>query len=267
RASATADGNLKATAEAVAVDVRRAELKVAVAGPRIAYVGQEFTWTVAVGNPGDAAVSNVVVRATLPPEARLKDAGEGGKAGAGSVEWKLPEVKPGDQKTLTLTLEAVKLADKATVTVAALGEATSTSARGDSVEARGEASVNVIGTAALGLELTAPTGAVEVGRRATFKAVVRNQGTLSARNVEVTAFAPTELKVVRALGAKDARIDASGKVTFPAIDELRPGEAATFTIEVDAAQTGDARFRVEVRSAHLKNPLKEEQSTRVTGGR
>ncbi|HUR55480.1 MAG TPA: hypothetical protein VMZ71_15200, partial [Gemmataceae bacterium] len=49
RASATADGNLKASAEAVAVDVRRAELKLAVAGPRMAYVGQEFTWTVAVG--------------------------------------------------------------------------------------------------------------------------------------------------------------------------------------------------------------------------
>lgn len=267
RATATADGNLTAAAEPAAVDVRRAELKVAVAGPRMAYVGQEFTWTVAVGNPGDAAVSNVVVRATLPPEVKLKDAGEG-KIGAGSVEWKIAEVKPGDQKTLTLKLEGARRADRATLTVAALGDATTNpAARGDSVEARGEGAVAVVGTPALVLEVTAPPGAVEVGKQAVFKIVVRNQGTLAADGVEVTAFVPPELKAVRALGAKDARIDASGKVTFPALDELRPGETATFTVEADAAQAGDARFRAEVRSKHLRSPLKEEQSTRVTGGR
>ena len=113
-----------------------------------------------------------------------------------------------------------------------------------------------------------PTTACRVvGRRATYKVVVRNQGTVSARNVEVVAFAPPELKVVRAAGAKDGRTDAAGKITFPVIEDLRPGEAATFMIEADAAQAGDARFRVEVRSAHLRTPLKEEQSTRVTGGR
>jgi hypothetical protein len=96
---------------------------------------------------------------------------------------------------------------------------------------------------------------------------VKNSGTVSARNVDVTAFAPPELKVIRATGAKDARIDAAGKVSFPALDELRPGESTSFTIEVEAAQAGDARFRAEVRAAHLRNPLKDEQSTRVTGGR
>ena len=50
RATATADGNVVASAEAVTVDVRRAELKLAVAGPTLAYLNQEFTWTVAVGN-------------------------------------------------------------------------------------------------------------------------------------------------------------------------------------------------------------------------
>jgi hypothetical protein len=34
---------------------------------------------------------------------------------------------------------------------------------------------------------------------------------------------------------------------------------------VEAAQAGDARFRAEVKAAHLKTPLKEEQATRVTG--
>lgn len=265
RADATGDGNLRAAAEPIAIDIRKAELKVAVAGPRTVYVGQEFAWTVAVGNSGDAAVSNVVVRATLPPEARLREAGDGGRAGAGSVEWKLPELKAGEQKTLKLTLEAAKLTSAAKLTVAALADASGGAI--DSVEARGDATAEFIGTPAVGLELTAPPGVVEVGKRATFRMVVKNSGTVSARNVEVTAFAPPELKVVRATGAKDARIDAAGKVSFPALDELRPGETAAFTVEVEAAQAGDARFRTEVRAAHLRSPLKDEQSTRVTGGR
>ena len=45
---------------------------------------------------------------------------------------------------------------------------------------------------------------------------------------------------------------------------LEPGGTLTFTIDVEAAQAGDARFRAEVKAAHLTNTLKEEQSTRVT---
>ena len=60
---------------------------------------------------------------------------------------------------------------------------------------------------------------------------VRNRGTVSARNVEVAAFAPTELKPLRAAGPAEGRIDNGGKVAFPVLDELRPGQTATYTIE------------------------------------
>ena len=73
RANVTGDGNLAARADAVSVDVRRAELTAAVVGPKLVYVNQEFNWSVTVRNNGDSAVSNVVVRATLPPEARAED--------------------------------------------------------------------------------------------------------------------------------------------------------------------------------------------------
>ena len=63
RANVTGDGNLSARAEPVTVDVRRAELAATATGPKLAYVNQEFTWSVTVRNNGDAAVSNVIVRA------------------------------------------------------------------------------------------------------------------------------------------------------------------------------------------------------------
>jgi uncharacterized repeat protein (TIGR01451 family) len=265
RANATGDGNLAVRAEDVSVNVRRAEIAVAAVGPKLAYVNQEFAWTVTIRNNGDAPVSNVLVRATLPSEVRAKAADDGGQVAAGSVEWKLSELRPGDDKTLKVTAEGLRLVDRATMTVAVLGDAT-TGVRsvGDVIEAKAESTVAIIGTPAVVLELVTPPGVLEVGKRAAFKVRVRNDGTVSARNIEVTAFAPPELRPSRGSGPVDGRVDATGKITFPAVDELRPGEALTFTIDVEALQAGDARFRAEVKAAHLKKPLQEEQAARIT---
>jgi uncharacterized repeat protein (TIGR01451 family) len=268
RANVTADGNASAAADPVAVEVRRAGLAVAVAGPRLAYLDQEFAWTVAVANRGDAALSNVAVRATLPPEVKLIEVSDGGRPGPASVEWALGSLKPGEQRTLRLSVTGAKLADRAALTAVALGDVLAGEAgkpAGDPVEGRGEAAVAVIGTPAVAMELVTPAGPIEAGKRAAFRVRVRNTGTVSARNVEVTAFAPPELTVSRGTGPTDARVEGEGKVTFGRLDELRPGQTVTYTVEVDAARPGDARFRAEVRAAHLTNPLKEEQAAQVVG--
>ncbi len=262
-ATATGDGNLSASSGRVVFDVRRAELKAAVTGPKLVYVNQEFAWTVSVANAGDIAAKNVSVRATLPTEVRAKDAGEG-VVTAGSVEWKAGTLAPGETRTFKLTADAVRLTGQATLAVATLADGDAAS-----LQAKAEGSVAIIGTPAVVLELATPSGPVEVGRRATFQIRLRNQGTVSARQVEVEAFAPPELRVVKSASPDraDGRLDPGGKVSFPALDELRPGQAVTFTVEVEAAQAGDARFRAEVKAAHLRNPLREEQSLRVTAGR
>ena len=66
-------------------------------------------------------------------------------------------------------------------------------------------------------------------------------------------------------GAGEARLDGTGRVAFPVVEELQPGQTLTLTVEVEAAQIGDARFKAEVKATHLRAPLKEEQETRVTG--
>lgn len=264
RATATADGKLTASAEPAAVEVRKAALAVTATGPKLVYLNQEFAWTVTVSNSGDATVSNIVVRASVPPEVGVKTA-DGGRPGAGSLEWKLTELRPGEQKTFQIRADAARLADRATLSVAALGDATSGGRTvGDPVEARAEAVTAIIGTPAVMLELATPSGLVEVGKRVSFQVRVKNQGTVSARNVAVTAFAPPELRAIRGTGPTDGHIETTGRVTFPAVDELRPGQTLTFTVEVEAVQAGDARFRTEVTAAHLTAPLKEEQAARVT---
>jgi len=267
RATVTGDGNLSGSAEPVAVDVRSVKLTAGATGPRMAYLNAEFDWTVSVKNTGDATATNLVVRATVPNEVRVKP-GDGGTVGAGSVEWKLPELRAGDQKTFRLSVTALKLSDRAALTVSVLGDANNgTRTVGEPLGAKAETAVAIIGTPALVLELATPAGLVEVGKRVSFQVRVKNQGTVSARNVEVNAFAPPELKAIRGAaspGADVASIDATGRVTFTIVEELRPGATITFTIDVDAVQAGDARFRAEVRAAHLTNALKEEQAARVT---
>ncbi|MBA4188487.1 MAG: hypothetical protein C0467_10820 [Planctomycetaceae bacterium] len=274
RATATADGSLTATGEPVAVDVQRAELVLAATGPRLVYLNQDFEWNVTVRNTGDAAVSNVVVRASLPTDVKIK-AVEGAKVGAGSVEWTVPEMRAGEQRTYRIPATATRLTDRATLTASVLADATSGAKTvGDPVGSKAESSVAIIGTPAVSLVLTAPAGLVEVGKRATFTIKVKNEGTVSARKIELTGFVPPELRPVRGTGAVLGipngpapllgRIEGTGRVVFPPMEELRPGETVTFTVDVDAVQAGDARFRVEVAASHLTSPLKEEQAARVT---
>lgn len=264
RANATGDGKLAASAEPVTVEVRRAELAVSATTPKIAYLNQEFAGTITVQNNGDATVSAVNVRATIPAEIRAKSAEDGGLVGPGAIEWKLPELRAGEKKALRFTAEAARLTDRATVSVVVLGDATSgTRTVGDPVEVKSEAAVAIIGTPAIVLELATPPGVIDVGKRAAFQVRVKNQGTVSARNIEVSALAPAEFRAIRGSGSTEGRIDAGGRIVFPAVEELRPGQTLTFTLELEAVQAGDARIRAEVKAAHLTRPLQEEQAARI----
>jgi uncharacterized repeat protein (TIGR01451 family) len=265
RTNVTSDGGLSAAADPITVEVRRAELAVSLVGPKIAYLNQEVNWSLTLTNRGDSSVSNVVIRATLPAELKITKA-DGGTLGTGSVEWKLDSLKSGETKSFALTGEAIKLAPQAGVTVTALGDAVSNGqAVGTPVQGKAEAAIAIIGTPALSLELTAPSGTVSNGKRVSYQIKVKNQGTVAARKIDVTAYASSELKPVRGSGAGEGILDGTGRVAFPTVDELQPGQTLTFTVEVDAVQAGDARLRAEATAAHLKTTLKEEQATRVTG--
>ena len=266
RASATGDGNLAAKADPVGIDVKRAELTASIAGPAIAYLNNDFDWNVTVINTADTTVSNVLVRASLPAEVLVKSISDGGKAGPASIEWKLGDLKPREQRILKVSVETAKLSKRSALSVAVLADVVNgTQLVGNPVAAKAEAAVAIIGTPVLELNVATPPAAVEMGKRLTFQIRVKNSGTVAVRNVAVAGFVPAELKAISGAGPQPAKIDASGQVVFPAVDELLPGATLTFTVLVEGAKPGDARFRAEVKAAHLTKTLQEEQATRVTG--
>jgi len=106
-------------------------------GARVPQSASRLSLTVA--NRGDATVSNVVIRATLPPELKIA-AADGGTVGPGSVEWKLSELRSGEQKSFKLSGEGIKLTGSAGITVVALGDAVSNGATvGTPVQGKAEA--------------------------------------------------------------------------------------------------------------------------------
>ena len=53
------------------------------------------------------------------------------------------------------------------------------------------------------------------------------------------------------------------RVTFTPLDAVPPGQTLTYLVQVEAAQAGDARFRAELTTATLRQPVVKEESTTV----
>ena len=88
KAEADADGGLHASIDEIIV-VRKAELQVAVQGPKMQYAGTPATFRVQVHNPGNATAKNVQVNALLPRGATYLSSSDGGSIDADQrkVSW------------------------------------------------------------------------------------------------------------------------------------------------------------------------------------
>ena len=247
RVNVVADGGLTARTETI-VDARRSELAATVTGPDKLATGEAGTWEVRVTNAGEVPASGVTARATLPA----------GLTPTGDADWQLGTLAAGEQKTVRLTATADRPTDAGTIRV--------TAAAGDAgPRATASAPVDVAGRPTLVLDVADPPPAVPVGQRATVRVTVRNTGTGPARRVEV-AVSSAEMTARGGTGPdRQPASAAAGRVTFPPLDELAPGKSATFTAELEGAKPGTARILAEVRADHLPTPLRDEQSTHVTG--
>ena len=254
RVTASGDGNLTARQEH-AVTVKQASLKVDVAGPARRYVNRQATYEITVQNPGDVPLQNVQVRSQLPPELVLVSASGGGMVQPnGGVVWTLPQLPAGGSQVLEVTANAAKLAPKA------IQQVTATTSTG--LRAVAEAATEINGLPAFRIEMRDSADPAEVGKRFTYDIDVKNQGTLSGSQLEIVCVVPPELKVIRTRGPTQPKIE-NGRVTFPPMESLPPGQKISFGIEVEAVQPGKVLFQVEVGSATLREKVIEQESTTI----
>jgi len=91
---------------------------------------------------------------------------------------------------------------------------------------------------------------------------VTNAGSLDGERVQVVATIPPEMRVVTVWGPGGYRLTGD-RLEFQPAARLQPGAVLDYAIDVETLKTGDARLRVELSSAALKQPVVQEESTMV----
>jgi uncharacterized repeat protein (TIGR01451 family) len=254
RVSATADGNLRAQAQHP-VTVQQARMTLSKNGPSARYVDRQAVFDIRVNNPGEVPLTNVVVRDQLPPELAFVSATEGGQAAAdGQVTWNLGTLQPRQERIVQLTTRCLKLTPRAVNVAVATAD--------PGLREQAEAALEIRGIPAFRLEVVDLDDPVEVGAKTMYRIDVTNQGTLPGNQVEIVATVPKEMRVLSTDGPTKAKVEGQ-RVTFPPVDSVAPKQTLSYSVQVQALQPGDVRFRVELRSAQLREPVIEEESTTI----
>jgi uncharacterized repeat protein (TIGR01451 family) len=253
RITATADGNLKSTAEG-AVTVQAARLSLTKTGPKACYVDQPVTWEIRVANGSEIPMTNVIVRDQLPPQVTFSNATELGQFLNGQVVWNLGTLPPRQEKVVQITARCAQRTPRFVNTVVATAD--------PGVQEQAEAVLEILGLPAFSLEIHKTGDPVPVGGRMTYEIAVTNTGSLPATGVELVARVPAEMRVMDTTGPAKARV-AGQNVLFPALANLQPKQTVTYTIQVMGLRPGDVRFQVELRSSTLREPVIKQESTHI----
>jgi uncharacterized repeat protein (TIGR01451 family) len=253
RVTATADGNLRAEASRTATVVA-AQMTVTKKGPAARYVDENVTWDITVVNSGDVPLANVAVRDQLPAEVTFVNATQAGQFINGQVVWNVGSLAAREQKTVQVTCKCVTMAQRVVNMAVATAD--------PSLQEQGDAVLEIRGVPGFKFEVSKPDGAVPIGGKATYQISVTNTGSLPANQVEIAAIVPQELKVTNTNGPNQARIEGN-RVLFPPMDGLQPKQTFNYSIETQALKAGDVRFRVELRSTALSQPVVKEQPTNI----
>ena len=190
-------------------------------------------------------------------ENRSRERPEGDRAHS----WGLGTLEPDQTRKVNVTLrgqEAGTLKHTAVAQyICARGQDEETTVRTTAF-----AETEIISLPALLVAVVDQEDPIRVGGEVVYRIVVQNQGTAADRDVKITARLPEELEFVEASGETEAEADGR-EVTFGAIDELKPGDRATWTLRAKARGEGDIRFSVGLTSEHQKKEVESEEPTRL----
>ncbi len=125
-----------------------------------------------------------------------------------------------------------------------------------------DASLAVLGLPAYKMTVEDRDDPIEVGGRTAYRIQVKNTGSLPGDRVQVAATVPPQMRAVTSSGPATYRVE-GGRVTFAPLETLSPGQTATYIVEVEAVQAGKARFRAELTTGAMSNPVVKEESTNV----
>jgi uncharacterized repeat protein (TIGR01451 family) len=252
--TAEAEGSLKAN-DTAAVNVIMPSLNLAVEGPGLRYLDRKALYTLKVTNPGDAPATNVTVADVVPAGFKVLAASDGGRHDfqTRTVSWFLGEIGPGQTREVKLEVQAVNAGEHK-------HKATAVGARG--LRAEGEKMTRVEGLAALMVEMVDTEDPIEAGGNTAYEVRITNTGSKTETDIKLVASIPDKMQFSGAQGP--VRYREEGKtVVFEPIERLAPRADAIFRINVKALEAGTVRFKIQVTSANLTEPVIKMEATRI----
>ncbi len=229
--------------------VHRAGLKLDVAGPKVQFVGAVATYSICVGNPGNAPARNVNFSVALPAGAAYLSGIDGARydRAENRLVWGLETLPIGGQRRFAIKCRLATVG-MTPVRVNATAE--------DDLIAVAETSVRVETVATLTMDVKDPTSPVPVGEESVYEIHVRNRGTREAQNVEVFAYFSRGVEPTATEGAPSRLLP--GQVIFQPIASLPPAAEAVLKVHARAEIAGNHIFRAEVRCRQLDARLVSE---------
>ena len=255
KAQAFGDGGLRADVTEPVI-VRRAQLKVAVAGSKVKYAGTPGVFRIRVANAGDAVAEGVELSALLPQEAKFLKASNGGKHNetAAKVIWQIGAMQPGDDRTFDV---------HCTLAVAGANSMQATAQAGEDLSASATTVTQVEALADLKLEVRDPQGPVAVGEETIYEVVVRNRGTKAAEGIDIVTFSSEGLEASSVEGIEHKI--ATGQVAMKTIPLIGPGGESVVRVHCKADRGGNLVFRAEVTCRNPGTKLAAEETTHFYG--
>jgi uncharacterized repeat protein (TIGR01451 family) len=253
-AQAEAEGGLKGQDMAL-TNVIMPRLDLAIAGPGLRYLDRKATYTLKVTNPGDAPATNVSVADVVPAGFKFLSATDGGRHdfSTRTVSWFVGEVGPGQTKEVKFEVVAVNPGEFH-------HKASAQAARGLKTET--ELLSRVEGLSAILLEVVDTEDPIEVGGDTAYEIRITNTGSKTETDIKLVCTIPEKMEFKNSQGP--CKSHAEGKViVFDALAKLAPRADAIFRVNVKALQPGDVRFKAQITSTNLVEPVLEMEATRI----
>jgi uncharacterized repeat protein (TIGR01451 family) len=251
---AETEGGLRAS-DVAGVNVITPRLDLHLAGPALRYLDRKALYTLRVTNPGDAPATNVTVGDVVPAGFKVLAASDGGRHdfATRTVSWFLGEIGPGQTREVKLEVQAITPGEHK-------HRATVVGARG--LRSESELLTRVEGLSALLLEVVDTDDPIEVGGDTAYEVRVTNTGSKTETDIKLVATVPDKMEFKSAQGP--ARYREEGKaIVFEPLAKLDPRAEAVFRVNVKALEAGTVRFKIQMTSATLQEPVIKMEATRI----
>jgi uncharacterized repeat protein (TIGR01451 family) len=220
-------------------------------GPEKQYIDRTISYDITVSNKGDADATNVVLTDTIPAGVTEVLASNGGVVAGNQISWKMASLAAGQSSKVT-----VSYMPQAAGSYSNVASASATCV--ESVKA--SAKTDVMGIAAILLEVVDVSDPIEVGKNETYIVTVTNQGSAPDTEIAVKCTLEDSMQFVSAGGATAGSF-ADGVITFQPLATLAPKAKASWKVEVKAAKAGDIRFTTHLNSKQLGREVMETEAT------